>query len=58
MPDTLPLTSKGLVFNLGFEKPPGGELNSKNHVLNDHTYCCQLSMSICAKTGEPLESDG
>ena len=40
MPDTLPITSKGLVFNLGFEKPPGGELNSKNHVLNDHTYCC------------------
>jgi len=32
----------GLVFNLGFEKPPGGELNSPNHVLNDHTYCFQL----------------
>ena len=40
MPDTLPITSKGLVFDLGFEKPPGGEINSKNHVLNDNTYCC------------------
>jgi hypothetical protein len=32
----------GLVFNLGFSKPPGGEMNSSNHVLNDHTYCFQL----------------
>ena len=32
----------GLVFNLGFTKPPGGEMNSPFHVLNDHTYCFQL----------------
>lgn len=35
----------GLVFNLGFTKPPGGELNSPFHVLNDHTYCFQLVQS-------------
>ena len=22
-----------------FEKPPGGEIGSRNHVLNDHSYC-------------------
>jgi endoglycosylceramidase len=32
----------GLVFNLGFTKPPGGEMNSPYHVVNDHTYCFQL----------------
>lgn len=35
----------GLVFNLGFTKPPGGEMNSSNHVVNDHTYCFQLVSS-------------
>jgi hypothetical protein len=29
----------GLVFNLGFSKPPGGEMDSPYHVVNDHTYC-------------------
>jgi hypothetical protein len=48
-PDELP----GIVFNLGFTKPPGGEIGSPNYVLNDHTYCCQLSPSICEATGEP-----
>lgn len=28
------------VLRPGFDKPPGGEINSKNHVLNDHSYCC------------------
>ena len=55
-PDTLPFTKEGLVMNVGFDVPPGGQIGSKNHVLNDHTYCCQLSPSICA-TGEPLPSD-
>jgi hypothetical protein len=32
----------GLVFNNGFTKPPGGQMNSSNHILNDHTYCFQL----------------
>ena len=48
-PDEVP----GLVFHLGFETPPGGVIGSSTHVLNDHTYCCQLSPSICAETGEP-----
>ena len=42
----------GVVFPVGFQKPPGGEIGSPNHVLNDHTYCCQLTPSMCA-TGEP-----
>jgi len=40
------------VWNLGFTTPPGGPIGSPNHVLNDHTYCCQLGPSVCA-TGEP-----
>jgi hypothetical protein len=30
----------GIVTPVGFEIPPGGEIGSKNHVLNDHSYCC------------------
>jgi hypothetical protein len=36
----------------GFKTSPGGELNSPNHAVNAHTYCCQHSGDIC-KTGEP-----
>lgn len=50
-PDTIGLLG-GLIPNLGFSAPPGGENNSTKHVLNDHSYCCQLSPEICA-TGEP-----
>lgn len=42
----------GKVFPAGFEAPPGGANNSASHVLNDHSYCCQLGGTICA-TGEP-----
>jgi endoglycosylceramidase len=42
----------GIIVPVGFEVPPGGEFGSRNHVLNDHTYCCQLSSTACA-TGEP-----
>ena len=42
----------GYVFDVGFKTPPGGEIGSNKHVLNDHTYCCQLSSDECA-TGEP-----
>jgi len=42
----------GFVWNLGFTEPPGGKKGSALHVLNDHTYCCQLDPTICAK-GEP-----
>ena len=48
-PDEIP----GIVLHLGFKTPPGGQIGSPNHVLNDHTYCCQLSPAICAQTGEP-----
>lgn len=42
----------GLIFPAGFEKPPGAEIGSKNHVFNDHTYCCTIAGDGCA-TGEP-----
>ena len=41
------------MWPLGFKKPPGGEIGSANHVLNDHTYCCQLNPKVCEETGEP-----
>lgn len=50
-PDTIGLLG-GLVINTGFSAPPGAQDNSTVHVLNDHSYCCQLSPEICA-TGEP-----
>lgn len=52
-PDELPIGRTGLVNSVGFPKPPGGEIGSTNHVLNDHHYCCQLKPEICAATGEP-----
>lgn len=42
----------GVVNKAGFDSPPGAKNGSANHVLNDHTYCCQLGPEICA-TGEP-----
>lgn len=42
----------GIVNPLGFTELPGGKNETTTHVLNDHTYCCQLSAEMCA-TGEP-----
>lgn len=43
-----------IVNKLGFKTPPGGEIGSANHVLNDHSYCCQLGdPAVTCKTGEP-----
>jgi len=42
----------GIITEVGFEVPPGGEIGSSHHVLNDHTYCCQLNREVCA-SGEP-----
>lgn len=56
-PDMLGLGPEAVVWHLGFKKPPGGEIGSANHVLNDHTYCCQLGPSVCAATGEPSAAD-
>jgi hypothetical protein len=50
-PDWVPIGS-GYVAPVGFTVPPGGEIGSSNHVLNDHTYCCSLGLSVCAD-GEP-----
>ena len=53
-PDVNGWLNGGTIFPVGFTKPPGGEIGSRNHVLNDHTYCCQLGgdPSPC-ETGEP-----
>ena len=42
----------GFIQPAGFDGPPGGEFGSVNHVLNDHSYCCQLNSEVCL-TGEP-----
>lgn len=46
-----------IIFEAGFKTPPGGDIGSTNHMLNDHTYCCQLSPGICSETGEPPAGD-
>lgn len=51
-PDEVGVGNEGLVFNLGFTEPPGGSDKLETQVLNDHSYCCQLSTDMCA-TGEP-----
>ena len=45
----------GYVFPVGFETPPGGDIGSDKHVLNDHTYCCQLSAAECTSEISPGE---
>jgi hypothetical protein len=50
-PDTLGVDG-GIVLPLGFTELPGGNENKATHVLNDHTYCCQVSADMCS-TGEP-----
>lgn len=54
-PDILGVAG-GKVFPVGFKTPPGGEIGSPRHVLNDHTYCCQMSAMECAD-GEPQIAD-
>lgn len=53
-PGTFPdvLKRYGAILPVGFEKPPGAQFGSRNHVLNDHTYCCQMNPTVCA-SGEP-----
>lgn len=43
------------VIPVGFEAPPGGEIGSSKHVLNDHSYCCSIP-GVCAD-GEPSTED-
>ena len=39
-PDVNGWLDGGTIFPVGFDVPPGADIGSKNHVLNDHTYCC------------------
>lgn len=48
------LGTKSIVNALGFKTPPGGKIGSDTHVLNEHTYCCQMGDTIC-EDGEPKE---
>lgn len=60
VPDMFPgLDLTMVVRPLGFTEAPGSNdaANPTRHVLNDHTYCCQLDRNICAKTGEPQAKD-
>ena len=41
---------------MGFKTPPGGNIGSPNHVLNDHSYCCAMNPGECAN-GEPKPED-
>jgi len=41
-PDVLPFGKSGVVLKSGFKTPPGGQIGSTHHVLNEHTYCCNL----------------
>lgn len=60
VPDIYPgFDPKVFVRPLGFTEAPGAvdAANPTNHVLNEHTYCCQADVPICAKTGEPQAKD-
>ena len=49
--DLLPILG-GIVFHAGFDETPSGPAYNSLQILNDHTYCCQASPSMCA-SGEP-----
>lgn len=50
-PDSIGV-GKGYLFPVGFETPPGADIGSPFHVLNDHSYCCAAGATVC-KGGEP-----
>lgn len=54
MPGSLPI-GDGLTAPVGYHHPPGGDIGSTHHVLNDHTYCCAVVPSAC-EDEEPLAS--
>lgn len=56
--DFLPIRLFGIailesVRSVGFLTPPGGDIGSDMHILEAHTYCCQLGFDVCSATGEP-----
>jgi hypothetical protein len=50
-PDTISI-GPGFILPVGFQSLPGGNEFASTHVLNEHTYCCQMNPDVCAK-GEP-----
>lgn len=50
-PDTLPFLG-GKTRPIGFPETPGGIDYLDRQALNDHSYCCAISNTICEK-GEP-----
>jgi len=36
-----------IMFNVGFDAPPGAKKNSAHHIMNEHTYCCGVFSDIC-----------
>jgi hypothetical protein len=50
-PDTVSAFG-GIINSIGFDTPPGGEIGSDKHVLNDHMYCCVMDTKVC-ETGQP-----
>lgn len=46
------LDHREYAFEMGFKTPPGGKIGSNKHIVNDHTYCCQLGGDTCVD-GEP-----
>jgi len=55
-PDTQPFLG-GKTLSLGFPDTPGGADYVDRQVLNDHTYCCQASGSMCDEGEPPLDKD-
>lgn len=53
-PDMIALDHHEYAFEMGFKAPPGGKIGSNKHIVNDHTYCCQLGGDTCVD-GEPQE---
>jgi len=38
--DIKTIGGEGVVFPIGYQTPPGGEIGQPNFVVNAHTYCC------------------
>lgn len=37
------------IANVGFKTPPGADIGSTHHIMNEHTYCCGPLTEICIK---------
>jgi len=43
------------LYPVGFTAPPGAEIGSPLHALNDHSYCCNIATEC--ESGEPKVED-